>query len=526
MKIVDCLIKALRLSAVFNPEIQVEPACVLWPDRDRQWEAIIPILQAELPELWVLGDYVPDNRTGPAIWLRCIIAGQADELALPKEHTTILYLPGVSRQDLRAVESCPEYLKPLAELQYRGVMWSQINAKDWTILAFLKSDQGGLSLDVAQDADTKSAMLMALHRFLHVDIEDLRGKTLNKDYFNTLLTGGDPIREVLQWLDQDAGFKNARQENEWSAFVEICKSQLAFNPEKEGVLAGAAKLANHAGPWLSVWERFCEAPQRYPNIPMQMRKCQMPAPDIFANETTLGGWPQWNESEENTLRSNLLSLNNTIPKSVRIQLQKLEDYHGQRRQLIWAELGEAPLAIALEKLLLIADLTQNSMAVGTLEELSVAYQVLGWKVDDAVLRAISVVEKSSDLDAISAVIRALYLPWLEEAACYLQKLVGNVNYPGGNIENAKPINYPDGQCVLFVDGLRFDTAKRLGERLVNRGFNVNEEPIWTALPSVTATGKAAVSPVREKIRGEEGNNDFEPSVSGTNQSLKGGVDAG
>ena len=63
----------------------------------------------------------------------------------------VLYLPGYSRQDLRAVESCPEPIKLLAELQYRGVIWSQINAKDWTILAYLKSEQGGLGLDVALD---------------------------------------------------------------------------------------------------------------------------------------------------------------------------------------------------------------------------------------------------------------------------------------------------------------------------------------------------------------------------------------
>jgi len=72
MRICECLIKAVRDAAVFNPEVQVAPACILWPDRDRQWEAVIPILQAELPELMILGDYAPDKRIGPAIWLRCV----------------------------------------------------------------------------------------------------------------------------------------------------------------------------------------------------------------------------------------------------------------------------------------------------------------------------------------------------------------------------------------------------------------------------------------------------------------------
>ena len=112
----------------------------------------------------ILGNYAPDQRIGPAIWLRCVITGHTEGISLPKDRTPILYLPGISRQDLRAIESCPDHLKPLAELQYRGVFWSQINAKDWTILAYLKSDQGGLGLDVAQDNDAKNAMQLALYR--------------------------------------------------------------------------------------------------------------------------------------------------------------------------------------------------------------------------------------------------------------------------------------------------------------------------------------------------------------------------
>ena len=71
MKLVDEFIKAVRSAAVFNKEVQVAPACILWPDRDRQWETAMPRLQEEMPELLILGDYKPETRTGPAIWLRC-----------------------------------------------------------------------------------------------------------------------------------------------------------------------------------------------------------------------------------------------------------------------------------------------------------------------------------------------------------------------------------------------------------------------------------------------------------------------
>lgn len=43
MKVLDHLLKAVRDTAVFNPGVPVAPACILWPNRDRQWEAVIPV---------------------------------------------------------------------------------------------------------------------------------------------------------------------------------------------------------------------------------------------------------------------------------------------------------------------------------------------------------------------------------------------------------------------------------------------------------------------------------------------------
>lgn len=56
----------------------------------------------------------------------------------------MLYLPSVSRQEIRAVEECPRELQPLAEIPYRGILWGQRNGKDWTVAAFLQSQEGGL----------------------------------------------------------------------------------------------------------------------------------------------------------------------------------------------------------------------------------------------------------------------------------------------------------------------------------------------------------------------------------------------
>jgi hypothetical protein len=71
-----------------------------------------------------------------------------------------------------------------------------------------------------------------------------------------------------------------------------------------------------------LWERFCESPKRYPNIPSRIRKCQLPhAGDDF------DGWPQWNENQERLLQNELLSLIGMTAGSAREKLLKLEDEH-------------------------------------------------------------------------------------------------------------------------------------------------------------------------------------------------------
>jgi len=57
--------------------------------------------------------------------LRCVLAGKVPDITWTPGTVPIIYLPGISRATLRATEECPPELKPLAELQYRGVFWSQ-----------------------------------------------------------------------------------------------------------------------------------------------------------------------------------------------------------------------------------------------------------------------------------------------------------------------------------------------------------------------------------------------------------------
>lgn len=74
-----------------------------------------------LPELFTLGARQPEDRTGPAIWLRCVEA-RVLEAKLPAEKTPIFYLPGVSAEALHQVEECAAAIAPLVELQFRGTV--------------------------------------------------------------------------------------------------------------------------------------------------------------------------------------------------------------------------------------------------------------------------------------------------------------------------------------------------------------------------------------------------------------------
>lgn len=539
MKVIDQLIKALRSASVFNSEVQVAPACILWSDRERQWEAVVPRLQAEMPELCVLGPWQPGKRIGPAIWLRCVLAGKSLEETetrfqqvveeaqkpygskgrKPDALVPIFYLPGVGRQDLRAVESCPDLLKPLAELQYRGALWSQINAKDWTILAYLKSDQGGLGLDVAQDTEAKHAMQLSLYKLLDEEVSLLRGKRLDRDYFNKLLTTGDPTREILQWIDQGGAFRSARGEPEWRAFVQVTQSQLGFNPETEGHLIAAERLATHEGPWLPVWQRFCEAPHRYPKIPELMRRCGQPK-DLFADRS---GWPLTNERDEKDLGAALLRVGDLPAHEARKRVRELDQQHSERRGWVWAELGESPLARAVGHLATLARLCEQPMAVGDLDDMVAIYTTSGWEADRAVMAALEEVEDASAVAAVVAPIQAIYRPWLEDAARHFQQIVRTKGYPGRKRTEIKAVTPVPGEAWLFVDGLRFDLAQRLMDLLqADKSLKAEATRTWSALPSVTATAKPAVSPVTSRIIGSDVNADFEPSVQATGQSLKGG----
>jgi hypothetical protein len=217
MKLIDLLANEVRASAAYNSNVQVAPSVILWTDKLRQWEPALSLLQAALPELIVLGDYAPETKTGPAIWIKCVVDNALPEIELPSDRIPILYLPGVERRDLRAIGTCPDALKPLAELQYRGCWWIYNNSgRDWAVNAFLVSSNGGAGLDVAKDEKTQQAMLRVLNEILESEREELSNRRLEAADFNKLVSS-DPVRDLLSWMNDSKSCRERWDVSRWQA---------------------------------------------------------------------------------------------------------------------------------------------------------------------------------------------------------------------------------------------------------------------------------------------------------------------
>ena len=497
--VLDALVDALEAASVHNSQDQVSPAAVLWTDEGRQWEVLLPRLRERLP-LFVLGKYSPDQGVGPAYWLRCIIARTIQHPGLLPEQVPVLYLPGYSRQDLRDLETCPTELRPLAELRYRGVLWSQKNGRDWTVSSFLQNKDGGLGIAVESDSETRESLRRSLLRLSEEPVEALlQIAPLRSTHLDGLMHPNN-VREVLRWLNDPEGYRRHCSEQEWAAFVALCETHYEFAPDRHSPVSAAGKLGGRDGNWEMVWQRFAEAPGSYSGIPDRLReaKPQVTLPLL----DHVDSWPQNNETAEAALRDALLELSNLDSRTAGDRILQLEQEHGPRRDWVWASLRVSPLAQVIGHLETMVKGSERKVWGTTVAEIMEGYAGAGWEVDLAVLDALASVERLDDVVAVRSAVRTVYRPWLESMVRDFQKAVAT-SIPVG-YEATLPAEVANGTCLLFVDGLRFDLARRLGMGLERREVEVTVEPCLTALPSVTATAKPAVSPVSPSVSGGTG----------------------
>lgn len=516
--VLDALIGALRDAAAFNRDDVAPPAAVLWTDKERQWEPLLPKLREVLPQLLTFGPYVPQQRSGPAIWIKCMIARALPEAKWDKGAVPVIYVPGFSRQELRAVDDCPAEIQPLAELQFRGMLWTQLNARDWTIGAFLQTESGGLGLDIAKDAATLDAMRRALVKLAGVPVEQLRGKRLEAEDFNELMTP-DPNRELLAWMNDPKGWRARQDEGAWAAFRGICREKYKFDPDKDGELTAAELLGSGAeagGPWVPVWKRFEESPRLYSNVKTLLERGKPAKQGLFVAPSP--AWPQDNKDQEAKLRAALRETQDQSAGDARARLAALETQHGVRRQWVWAQLGEAPLAAALDHLVTLAQLTSKPLGGATPEAMAEQHAAGGWRADAAMLDALAAVRDAKDVEAVAAAINAVYRPWLEASADHFQKVVA-VHPLSPPVNEKAEQDVQAGRCLLFADGLRFDVAQKLVQLLSQREAAAEVGRRWSALPAVTPTAKPAISPVARQLRGGQSGEEFRPQIAASGKEL-------
>ena len=522
--VLDTLLASIPKAADYNRDDVVRPAAILWPDEKREFERLLPRLRLSLPQLLILGPHDATLRTGPAIWIRCVLAGKIPDLAGTSDAIPILYLPGVSRSTLRATDECPPDLRPLAELQYRGVFWSQHNGKDWTISAFLQSEKGGLNLRLARDTATQDAIRRSVEKLADILVGDLETKSatrsLDSHDFDALLVD-DPVDDLLSWLADPKGVR-ARGQSEpgrWEALRSRCTKDYGYDPEKDGDLTAAELLGLHSKPaWKNAWRRFAAAPARYAGIVDLLRKAKpRPKGGDLLGKLPVESWPQDNEAEEANLRRSLHDLTSLPVPSARKRLRELDETHKPRRAWVWAKLGQSPLADALRHLKILADATDAPLKGTTTDDVIRAYTTQGWATDLAVLDALAAVLTQDDRAAVVAAVQHVYTPWLRDLAEQFQACVKQTPLPGRELVRLKEIS--PGSCVFFADGLRYDLGQRLKDLLEAKGLVVQMHHHTAALPTVTSTAKPAISPVASKIAGLTAGEEFRPSVAQDQKDL-------
>ena len=518
MTVLDHLQQVLAKAHHTNADAGVAPVCVLWPDGERHWEAALPQLRDALPQLFTFGDYAPAERRGPAAWLRCVLAGTIE--GAPTEVSPIFYLAGVTRQMLRGVDTCDALLKPLVELQFRGVYWSQESGKDWTPMALLRNKKVGLAAEVSRDEATKQALGDSLARLLEVETAEVAERRIDAAFLRKLLLGSDTVREILRWAEAGDGFEDTKCPEQWAALRAQVHAEYGLNTAAVGHLGLVEAIGRRQGKWAQVFERYAEAPQAYPGLVDQLRRVQVPKTIFWLTEAgNHDGWPQWNDESEAALCDKLKGLVSRPPADIRDELDELDEEHGMRRGLVWAQLGYAPLARVLEQLVLLGRLTAKPLAGATPEVLAKAYQTDGYLADDALVRVMACVTSADHREVVGQLARTLYEPWAQACAKTLQaQVIDTGAYPG---PGAFPEStYAPGTCLFFVDGLRYDLGIRLREALANADFRVDAgTPVWSALPSVTATAKPAVSPVAHLVDAGAATESFEPRVRDSQRVL-------
>ena len=506
----DHVARSLRARAS-TPTGQATPAAILWTDPKAEWRALLSAALNRIPELLALGDYRPDHRSGPAIWLRCVVDRVLDIDIVPPDSTPIIYLPGVERGQLRAGEDCPDELKPLVELMYRGALWHNPKGRDWTVAAFLGSSAGP-HLDIASDHDTIAALHGALDQVALTPVRQLRGRRLDASDFSQL-AGVDVMRDILRWMADPEGARSRMDGSSWNLFRTECRGALQFDPETEADVTAGTRLGAGAGRWADAWARFVEAPDAFPGIPELLARSR-PANELAFDRER---WPDLNGEDEESVRRALAGVTELPHPEASQAVASLEQEHAHRRSWVWARLRRSPFAMLMEPLARLAESAGTAIGGATPGDAAQVYTDRGWLADASAREALAMAPPEEEHIVANAV-RHLLEPWLDDSARAFQALVERQPLPTAG--DQPTIVAGEDECIVFVDGLRYELGHRLAERLEAIGSSTAIEHRWAAIPTVTATAKPAVTPVAGEIAGGQLGATFQPTMKGSGRTAR------
>lgn len=188
----------------------------------------------------------------------------------------------------------------------------------------------------------------------------------------------------------------------------------------------------------------------------------------------------------------------------------LETQHKERREWVWARVGKAPLARALEPLARLAAFARTAVGGVSVEAMASEYATRGWCCDRAAMDALAFDCAPADAAVISRAVRSLYEPWLEKTAHRFQEFVAAAENHANKL--FRGVAGDKDTCILFVDGLRFDIGGLLHERLESDRMRTRLTHRLAPLPTVTATAKPLATPVHAACIANPSAEDFTPLV--------------
>jgi hypothetical protein len=156
----------------YDPVAETPPVAILWFDPSREWESILPLIRKQLIIL-TLGEHIPEERSGPAIWIRCMLTRVLED-RIPAGTVPVIYFPGIDARIFLEAEKRPESLQPLADLIFRGYLWVCEKGTPWSVDQFFRDTNVGPGVKTREDDFTRKAMLRALPNLCDLTIPKLK----------------------------------------------------------------------------------------------------------------------------------------------------------------------------------------------------------------------------------------------------------------------------------------------------------------------------------------------------------------